>query len=226
MLFAEACRNAISGDANELHNSRTQQQAGYRYGYGTDHQQSFGRTEAGLCRGHCGPGRPIKLLHNGLLHCLWLRRRSRFRFSFRLWSGHWRWLGRGCRIRFGLWLRQLNSAVAGRTLDRLAEAALLLSILVLYAREQSVVLTLLVGITLFGSLLVSYIRARAEALGLECPVGFFTRAERVIVLALGLLLSQINYALVVALAVIAVFSLITAGQRLLYVRQQIKISNL
>ena len=116
-------------------------------------------------------------------------------------------------------------AVLDSTLDRLAEAALLLSILVLYAREQSVVLTLLVGITLFGSLLVSYIRARAEALGLECPVGFFTRAERVIVLALGLLLSQINYALVIALAVIAIFSFITAAQRLLYVRQQTKNKN-
>jgi len=113
-------------------------------------------------------------------------------------------------------------AVLDSALDRLAEAALLLGILVLYAREQSVAEILLVGLALVGSLLVSYIRARAEALGVECQVGLFTRAERVIVLALGLLLNQFAYALVIALAIIVVFSFITAGQRLLYVWQQTK----
>lgn len=113
-------------------------------------------------------------------------------------------------------------AVLDSTLDRLSEAVLLLGILVLYARDQSIVPMLLVGVALVGSLLVSYVRARAEALGLECQVGLFTRPERVIVLALGLLLNQIAHALVVALAIIAVFSFITVGQRLLYVWQQTK----
>ena len=113
-------------------------------------------------------------------------------------------------------------AVLDSTLDRLAEGVLLLGILVLYAREQSVAGILLVSLALLGSLLVSYIRARAEALGVECQVGLFTRAERVIVLALGLLLNQFAYALVIALAIIAIFSFITAGQRLLYVWQQTK----
>ena len=106
------------------------------------------------------------------------------------------------------------------TLDRLSEAVLLLSILFLYFMEQSVAGLLVVGLALVGSLLVSYIRARAEALGLECLVGFFTRAERVVVLALGLLLSQIDYALIIALAIIMVFSFITISQRLLYVWRQ------
>jgi phosphatidylglycerophosphate synthase len=98
----------------------------------------------------------------------------------------------------------------------------LLGLLVLYAREQSVTGILIVGLALLGSLLVSYIRARAESLGLECQVGLFTRAERVIVLALGLLLSQLAYALVIALGIIVVFSFFTVGQRLLYVWQQTK----
>ncbi len=114
-------------------------------------------------------------------------------------------------------------AVLDSTLDRLAEGVLLLSILVLYAREQSVVEVSIVGIALLGSLLVSYIRARAEALGLECQAGLFTRAGRVIVLALGLLLNQFAYVLVIALAIIAVFSFITVGQRLFYVWRQTKI---
>ncbi len=114
-------------------------------------------------------------------------------------------------------------AILDSTLDRLAEAVLLLGILFLYASEQSVTGVLVVGLALVSSLLVSYIRARAEALSVECHVGIFTRSERVIVLALGLLLNQFDNALVIALAVIAVFSIITIGQRLLYAWQQTKI---
>lgn len=114
-------------------------------------------------------------------------------------------------------------AVLDSTLDRLSEAVLLLGILVLYAGEQSLTGILLASVALIGSLLVSYVRARAEALGLECQVGLFTRAERVIILALGLLLNQIDNALIIALAIIVVFSFITVVQRLLYVWQQTKI---
>jgi len=113
-------------------------------------------------------------------------------------------------------------AVLDSTLDRLAEIVLLLGILILYVREQSAVGILLVGIALPSSLVVSYIRARAEALGLDCTVGLFTRGERVIVLALGLLLNQIDYALIIALCIIVLFSLFTAGQRLLHVWHQTK----
>jgi len=114
-------------------------------------------------------------------------------------------------------------AILDSTLDRLSEAVLLLGILVLFAREQSVTPTLLAGLALVGSLLVSYIRAKAEALGLECEVGFFTRPERVVVLALGLLLNQVFDALLIAVAIIAVLSFFTAGQRLIYAWQQTKI---
>lgn len=113
-------------------------------------------------------------------------------------------------------------AILDSTLDRLAEAVLLLSILFLYAREGATFGALLVGITLLGSLMVSYIRARAESLDIECLVGLFTRPERVIVLALGLLLNQIDYVLIIALAIIAVFSFFTAGQRLVYSLKQSK----
>jgi CDP-diacylglycerol--glycerol-3-phosphate 3-phosphatidyltransferase len=113
-------------------------------------------------------------------------------------------------------------AVLDSTLDRLSEAVVLLAILELYAAEQSLVGILIVGAALLGSMLVSYIRARAEAVGLECKVGLFTRAERVVVLALGLLLSHIANALIIALAIIVVFSFFTAGQRLVYVWRQRK----
>jgi CDP-diacylglycerol--glycerol-3-phosphate 3-phosphatidyltransferase len=111
-------------------------------------------------------------------------------------------------------------AILDSTLDRAAEAVLLIAILTVYAGEQSVAGVLVTGIVWLGSLLVSYIRARAEALGLDCQVGIFTRPERVVVLALGLLLSQFDNALLIALSIMAVLSLVTAGQRLLSVWQQ------
>lgn len=123
-------------------------------------------------------------------------------------------------------------AILDSTLDRLSDAVLLLGILVLFlfTEENSALFilvskewaVLVVGLTLLGSLMVSYIRARAEALGLDCQVGLFTRAERVVVLALGLLLSQINYALIIALLVILAFSFFTVSQRLLYVWRHTK----
>ncbi len=114
------------------------------------------------------------------------------------------------------------------TLDRLSEATLLLGILVLFllVEEQSVLFTLLakkwsillVGVALLISPLVSYIRIRAEAIGLECQVGLFTRFERVIVLVVGLLVNQV----VIALSIIVVLSFVTVGQRLVHVWQQTK----
>jgi len=112
-------------------------------------------------------------------------------------------------------------AALDSTLDRLSEAALLIGILFFYAIAQSPVeILLLVGIALVGSFSVSYVRARAEGLGLDCRVGLFTRAGRVVVLVLGLLLSQFDYALFVALAIIAGLSFVTLGQRLFHVWKQ------
>jgi CDP-diacylglycerol--glycerol-3-phosphate 3-phosphatidyltransferase len=112
-------------------------------------------------------------------------------------------------------------AVLDSTLDRFSEAVLLVGILVFYTGIRSVVPILLVSLTLVGSFLVSYIRARAETLGLDCQVGLFTRGERVILLVLGLCLSPVaGWALPVALLVILVFSFVTVIQRLVYVWQK------
>ncbi len=102
------------------------------------------------------------------------------------------------------------------TLDRLSEAAVLIGLLVVYAREQMVFEILLVGLALVGSLMVSYLRARVEVEGIESKIGLFTRSERVIVLSLGLLLGRFKYALVVSLAIIVLFSFFTVGERLFY----------
>jgi CDP-diacylglycerol--glycerol-3-phosphate 3-phosphatidyltransferase len=111
-------------------------------------------------------------------------------------------------------------AILDSTLDRLSEAAVLLALLAVFTREQHITATLLVGFTLLGSLMVSYIRARIEAMDIECKAGFFTRPERVIILALGLMLNQFDYALLVALGIIAFFSWVTVIERLVYAWRQ------
>jgi len=113
-------------------------------------------------------------------------------------------------------------AILDSTLDRAGEAVVFIGILVYYAREQSTAGVVVVGIVWLMSLLVSYIRARAEGAGLECTVGLFTRAERVILLALGLLLSQVGDALLIILIIIATLSFLTVVQRLRHVWRQTK----
>jgi CDP-diacylglycerol--glycerol-3-phosphate 3-phosphatidyltransferase len=111
-------------------------------------------------------------------------------------------------------------AILDSTVDRISEAAILCGLLIWYVPQEDASLKIvLIFIVLIGSFLVSYIRARAEGLGWQCQVGLFTRAERVIVLAIGLLINQIF----IALCVLAVFVFITVVQRLAYLWKQGKI---
>jgi CDP-diacylglycerol--glycerol-3-phosphate 3-phosphatidyltransferase len=101
-------------------------------------------------------------------------------------------------------------AILDATLDRLSEAALFIGIMVYYAPDGNTAAVVLAGATLAGALTVSYLRARAEATGLEGKEGLFTRPERVITLAAGLLTGW----LIPALIVICVLSYVTVIQRL------------
>jgi CDP-diacylglycerol--glycerol-3-phosphate 3-phosphatidyltransferase len=108
-------------------------------------------------------------------------------------------------------------ALLDSTLDRLSEGILLFGLLVYNIIGANVLELYLIFGVLIGSFLVSYIRARAEGLGIECKVGLFTRTERVILLALGLIFSFIPYVLVVILMILALFSFVTVVQRLVHV---------
>jgi CDP-diacylglycerol--glycerol-3-phosphate 3-phosphatidyltransferase len=111
-------------------------------------------------------------------------------------------------------------AVLDSTVDRISEAAILCGLLIWYVPQEDVSLEIvLVLVVLIGSFLVSYIRARAEGVGWQCQVGLFTRAERVIVLAIGLLINQIF----IALCILAVFAFVTVVQRLVYLWKQERI---
>jgi len=71
-----------------------------------------------------------------------------------------------------------------------------------------------------GSLMVSYVRARAEGLGEDCKVGFMQRPERLIALALGSLLG--HHSLVFVLVLLAVTTNYTVVERLTYIRNRLK----
>jgi CDP-diacylglycerol--glycerol-3-phosphate 3-phosphatidyltransferase len=111
-------------------------------------------------------------------------------------------------------------AILDSTLDRLSEAILLVTLLAVFAKYGQVTESILAAVALVGSLTVSYIRARMEGLGIECKAGLFTRPERVIILALGLMLSQFDNALLITLAVITFFSWITVIERMVYAWRQ------
>jgi CDP-diacylglycerol--glycerol-3-phosphate 3-phosphatidyltransferase len=136
-------------------------------------------------------------------------------------------------VLFSGWFDLLDGALAratGRTtrfgavfdsvIDRLSEAALLSGLLWFYAAQGSFQESLLIFAVFVGSVMVSYVRARAEGLGLESGVGLFTRPERLILLALGLILSPIDPALLIVLWILAVGTNLTAIQRLVYVWQR------
>jgi CDP-diacylglycerol--glycerol-3-phosphate 3-phosphatidyltransferase len=113
-------------------------------------------------------------------------------------------------------------AILDSTLDRACEAILLLSLLVIFVQGGKTTECILAGVAIPGSLLVSYVRARMEGLGIECKAGLFTRPERVIVLALGLLLSRFDYALIIALSIIILFSYYTVIERMVYAWRKLK----
>lgn len=106
--------------------------------------------------------------------------------------------------------------------DRLTEGALYLSFIFIASGTTWPFNTtwqlVLIFLAMIGSFLTSYLRARAEGLNIDCTVGLFTRVERVIIIALGLLLNQVF----IALAIVVVLSFVTVGQRFIHVLRNAK----
>ena len=95
------------------------------------------------------------------------------------------------------------------TLDRWAEVVLFVAIAWVQLQSNDQSGAMLAIIALGMSLLVSYTRARAEGIGLQCKEGLLTRFERLVILIVGLLIGQLTW----ALALIAVLAGFTAVQR-------------
>ena len=106
------------------------------------------------------------------------------------------------------------------TTDRISEGFMLTAIAYVFARHGRDVFVAVTMAAVAGSFLVSYTRARAEALGLRGDVGIGSRAERVVVITAGLVLAPWGV-LPWALVLLAATAWITVGQRVLHVRKQL-----
>jgi CDP-diacylglycerol---glycerol-3-phosphate 3-phosphatidyltransferase len=112
------------------------------------------------------------------------------------------------------------------TLDRLEEGIVLTAVAAYFASRHNQVAVAAVVAAVLGSLMVSYTRARAEALGVACKVGLATRPVRVVILSVGLVFAKgasIGHfeLLAPAVYVLAALTVITMIQRVVYVRKQL-----
>ena len=112
------------------------------------------------------------------------------------------------------------------TLDRVEEGIVLTSVAGYFALRGDRFAAAAVVVAVLASLMVSYTRARAEALGVECKVGIATRPVRVVILSIGLIFARGaslgNFELLKpAVYVLAVLSLITVAQRIWHVRREL-----
>jgi CDP-diacylglycerol--glycerol-3-phosphate 3-phosphatidyltransferase len=94
-------------------------------------------------------------------------------------------------------------------LDRFSEATVLLGLLLYFVQHGGRIEPVLIYVAVVGSIMVSYTRARAEGLGVECKEGLVTRFERVILLVVGLVIGIVRP----VLWVLAVLTIFTAIQR-------------
>lgn len=109
------------------------------------------------------------------------------------------------------------------TLDRVSDGAIFGGILIWAAWHSDTPTTVLAWVCLAGGAVVSYAKARAEAVGATADGGIAERAERIILLGLGALLYQfVDWGMTLALAILAVLTVITVLQRSLDVRSQLK----
>jgi CDP-diacylglycerol---glycerol-3-phosphate 3-phosphatidyltransferase len=112
------------------------------------------------------------------------------------------------------------------SLDRIEEGIVLTAVAAYFAKSNDELAVAGVTLTIVGSLMVSYTRARAEALGVECKVGFADRPTRVVILSIGILFAQgaglADFELLEpAIYVMAALTTITVLQRVFHVRSEL-----
>jgi CDP-diacylglycerol---glycerol-3-phosphate 3-phosphatidyltransferase len=121
----------------------------------------------------------------------------------------------------------LFGAFLDSTLDRTEEGVVLTAVAWYFAEQGDEVAAAACVLVVLGSLMVSYTRARAEALGVECKVGLATRPVRVVILSIGLVFAKgagvFDVELLApAIYVMVVLTAFTVAQRVWHVRGQLK----
>ena len=113
-------------------------------------------------------------------------------------------------------------ALLDSTIDRVSEAVVLLGLLAFYLSKNNDLGSILVYVALVGSIMVSYMRARSEGLGIDCKVGVMTRPERVAAVGIGLIVGHwVPVVVMVVLGVIGALTTVTAIHRLIHTSRMI-----
>jgi CDP-diacylglycerol---glycerol-3-phosphate 3-phosphatidyltransferase len=121
----------------------------------------------------------------------------------------------------------LFGAFLDSTLDRIEEGVVITAVAWYFADRGEPLVAAACVFVVLGSLMVSYTRARAEALGVECKVGLATRPVRVVVLSVGLVFAKGAGLVDVELLAPAIYALaaltaFTVGQRVWHVRRELR----
>jgi CDP-diacylglycerol--glycerol-3-phosphate 3-phosphatidyltransferase len=121
----------------------------------------------------------------------------------------------------------LFGAFLDSTLDRIEEGVVLTAVAWYFADTGHAIPAAACVLTVLGSLMVSYTRARAEALGVECKVGIATRPVRVVLLSIGLVFAKGAGLFDVELLAPAIYAMaaltaVTVVQRVLHVRLKLR----
>lgn len=106
------------------------------------------------------------------------------------------------------------------TTDRISEGLILGSIALVLARQGHTLALACVFVALVGSFLVSYTRAKAEAIGIACTVGLMTRTERIVLLVVALPFAGLG-SLPWAVELLAALTAFTVWQRISHVHRQL-----
>jgi CDP-diacylglycerol---glycerol-3-phosphate 3-phosphatidyltransferase len=114
------------------------------------------------------------------------------------------------------------------TTDRISELLVGAALVVYFVREEQWAPMIAVLVFMGASQMVSYTRARAEALGVDCKVGLMSRPERIVVLGIGLLFSGWHLGetsvLVWVLYLLAVLTSLTVVHRMLHVMRKLRLA--
>ena len=100
-------------------------------------------------------------------------------------------------------------------LDRLSEGIVLISFAWYFVDRGETVGALITMLGMLSSIATSYVRARAEAVGVSCLVGWITRPERVLIIAMGMIFGQI----LLAVSILFLLTTLTVIQRIAHVRR-------
>lgn len=159
-----------------------------------------------------------------------------FRVGHFFWGGLMVVLAGVCDVLDGRLARETNrmskfGALMDSTIDRYSEVLLFLGLAVFFHRTHSHIIYLII-LAIAGSFMVSYTRARAEGLGIDCKVGLMQRPERMTYLAIGTLLGSIFirlglantgiYIVIATIWFITIFANITVIQRVIYIRNELR----